>query len=234
MSTQITKTAIICRAVPGSGKTSITRHITDKLTSEGVDFQVCSTDSFFMTSSDNHYHFDIKALYGNHQKNLAKFKKALEDGIPVVICDNVNICPWQTEPYTQAARQFGYQVLLLTFEPRELKAHIKSQKVTPEKPDAHGVPTDVLIRFIREYWQYNSLLDRAMPVDPKLQHDFRWDEKACRRVETEEPAHHFDYDKIIIILPHEYRAVGRTIGRTVFKLMQPFDLINATKPPLKS
>ncbi|MFP6340407.1 hypothetical protein ACLGE3_06300 [Helicobacter pylori] len=45
------------------------------------------------------------------------------------------------------AREFGYKILLIDFKPRKLKQHLKAQKVTKERPDAHQVDKDVLERM---------------------------------------------------------------------------------------
>jgi hypothetical protein len=216
MNNEIVKTVIINRAVPGSGKTTISNCIISYLTKKGFSVANHSTDEFFV-NKDGRYVFDLKMLYSNHLSNLANFTKSLKSKCPVVLCDNINLCPWQTEPYTSVARQFGYQILFMNFYPRELEKHIQSQQVTTKKPDAHGVPEEVLVRFIRDFEDYNSLLDKSLPVDPSIHKHYKWDKESNMRVISDKECYHFDLDEVITILPHEYHDIRTEIGKIVYE-----------------
>lgn len=179
---------------------------------------VHSTDEFFMTT-DGCYDFQIDRLHTFHSLNLANFIGSLKSEICVVICDNVNIAPWQTKPYTDAARRHGYQIICITFAPRELEKHVQSQQVTPERPDAHGVPQDILVRFIEEYEVYSRLLDKSYPVDPEIHKDYIWDDANKTRVPTGKASGYFDVDYIIEILPDQYHETKKNIGKTIYGLL---------------
>lgn len=85
----------------------------------------------------------------------------LANGIDLVVVDNTNPHPWETEPYTDAARAAGYQIVIMNFLPREFEKHMSAQKVTPGKPDAHEVPEQSLREHMSDFWAYNDLLDKA-------------------------------------------------------------------------
>jgi len=208
------RTAIITRAVPGSGKTSMTNCIVEYLLKRGVTVAVHSTDQYFMTK-DGKYDFDISRLYENHALNLANFSKSLEQRVQVVICDNINLSPWQTEPYTTVCRNYGYNILFITLSPRALIQHVQSQQISAEKPDAHGVPEEVLVRFILEYMDYDALLDKSNAVDPDIHRNYEWDISTHQRVESKNACKHFDLDKLITIRPNEYHERKPTIGSIV-------------------
>jgi len=210
------KTVIINRAVPGSGKTTITNCIVAELRDNDIDVAVHSTDEYFMVG--NKYVFDIEKLNTYHQKNFLEFKNSIEKKIDVVICDNTNIAPWQTEMYTQLAREYQYQILIITLNPRELEKHIESQKVTEEKPDAHGVEEDILKNMIHEYGLYDDLLNPKILLNEKKHLHFIWDEKINKKVSIG-LAKHFDSDKIIRILPDEYKEFQETIGKKILSLI---------------
>jgi len=93
----IKKTVIINRAVPGSGKTTITNCMVDTLKQHDLSVAVYSTDEYFM--QNGRYVFDVAKLGGYHQNNLEQFYQSMSNGIEVIICDNTNIAPWQTEAY---------------------------------------------------------------------------------------------------------------------------------------
>ena len=169
------KTVIINRAVPGSGKTTITNCIVKELKKNGLKVTVHSTDEYFMQGEK--YIFDIKYLKKYHQKNLASFQNSIENKMDVVICDNTNIAPWQTELYTQLARDNNYQILIITLNPRALSKHVESQKVTESKPDAHEVNEEVLKNIIREYEIFDDLLNKNIIINSEKHLHYTWDEE---------------------------------------------------------
>ena len=210
MKTQFHKTVIINRAVPGSGKTTIARCITQALQEIGLQVVNPSTDEFFM--HEGRYCFDIRKLNGFHQQNLKNFVRDLQRNIDVVICDNTNLQPWQTAPYTENARKYGYRIIFLNLTPRELYKHVQAQLVTPEKPDAHGVPEACLAEFINDFNTYNTLLDTKNPVDTRRHFHYRWDKSLLRPVAVG-PSKHFDLDELVTVEPHEYHHAKDTIGQ---------------------
>jgi len=213
------KTVIINRAVPGSGKTTITKEIVNTLNINNIPVKVCSTDEFFLID-DGRYDFDITKLYEYHQKNLDNFTDALIQKIDVVICDNTNLSPWQTKPYTDLARKYNYNVLFITFEPREIEKHVASQQVTKEKPDAHGVSEDILKLMIKEYFDYNSLLDKNSIREINRHIKYVWNEELFKKIPSDEVSDYFDLDDIVKIYPNEYHNVQSTIGNKVLHIIR--------------
>ena len=204
------KTVLINRAVPGSGKTTFSNCIYDAVRGAGLSIAVHSTDDFFMVG--NQYKFDLKKLSQYHKKNYLNFVASLKKGVDLVVVDNTNIKPWESEPYTKAARAFGYRIVLFNFLPRAFEQHLAAQQVTPEKPDAHQVPADLLKRFMTEFRVYNDLLDRNFVPDPKVHVNCVWDEKALRLKKSKAPISHFDYDDLLVIDPNEYHVLKDKIG----------------------
>ncbi len=217
MESKVIRTVIINRAVPGSGKTTITNCILNELKEKNISVAIHSTDEYFMVG--NKYMFNIEKLNTYHQKNLLEFKKSIEDEIDVIICDNTNIAPWQTEEYTQLAREYHYQILIITLNPRELKKHVESQKVTKEKPDAHGVEEDILKTMIQEYKIYDDLLNPNILIDETKHLHYVWDEEYNKKISIG-LAKHFDSDMVIRILPDEYRAVQERIGEMILTIIK--------------
>ena len=213
----IEKTVIINRAVPGSGKTTITNCIVDELKHNGINIAVHSTDEYFMVEGE--YVFCIDDLGRHHEANMKEFKKSMEINTDVVVCDNTNIAPWQTEPYTKLARENGYKILTITLNPRELEKHIESQKVTEKKPDAHGVTEDILKKMILEYDLYDDLLNQKIIIDESKHFHYTWDNIKNKEVIID-LAKHFDSDAIIRILPNEYKEYQKRIGEIVLEFIK--------------
>lgn len=210
------KIVIINRAVPGSGKTTISNSILNALSESAINISIHSTDEYFMHG--NRYVFDISKLYEYHKRNEESFLKALMMQKAVVICDNTNLMPWQTEFYTNAARAYGYKIVLINFFPRELHKHVQSQIVTPEKPDAHGVPEKQIIKFIENFNNYNDLLDKDQPINPEKHFNYTWDSDSCEPIKSG-ISRHFDYDFLINIAPNEYHKIKKTIGAQILEIL---------------
>ena len=204
------KTVLINRAVPGSGKTTFSKRIYDAVKSAGLSIAVHSTDEFFMVG--NRYEFELEKLGEYHKKNLANFVESLKNGIDLVVVDNTNLKPWESEPYTKAARAAGYRIVLFNFLPREFEKHLAAQRITPEKPDAHQVSAELLKRFIAEFHLYNDLLDKNFVPDPKVHINCIWDEVTMQLKEVNSLVHHFDYDDMLVIDPSDYHTLKDKIG----------------------
>jgi hypothetical protein len=216
MNNLTSKTVIINRAVPGSGKTTISKNIISSLQLAGLSVSKHSTDDYFMCG--NQYCFNPHKLHEYHEANLDCFITDLKNNVDVVICDNTNLIPWETYPYTSNARKFGYKIIFINFFPRALEEHVKTQQVTPEKPDAHGVPEITLKKFICDFYNYNSLLDDNNMVDPSRHFDFIWDDELLCPV-TSGITKGFEFDNVITIMPEEYHSKKNTIGIELQKLI---------------
>lgn len=211
------KTVIINRAVSGSGKTTLSKCVTTALRDRGLTVAVHSTDDFFMVNG--RYAFDLEKLNGYHKQNLANFIADLERGTDIVICDNMNLLPWQSKPYTDAARAHNYQVLFLNFLPRELEKHMAAQIVTEQKPDAHGLSKELLERFIRNFNDYNDLLYKNTIRDIKRHRDFAWNNTKNAAVETGKLSQYYDSDAIITIRPDEYQVMKEKLPGMVLQIV---------------
>ncbi|WP_236845648.1 AAA family ATPase [Campylobacter devanensis] len=218
MKKSIIKTIIINRAVPGSGKTTITNCIINTLKEHNISVALHSTDEYFI--KDNRYIFDVSKLQEFHAQNLAEFQKSIKNKIDVIICDNTNLAPWQSEPYTTLARQNGYQIVFITLDPREIEKHVKAQQITDEKPDAHGVDEKVLKEMIDEYCLFDILLDKNAKIDPSMHFHYKWNKTTCQKEPTGKIAKHFDSDFIIRILPDEYKEIQKNIGQKILNILQ--------------
>lgn len=213
------KSVIINRAVPGSGKSTISECIMDALKACGYSSSIHSTDSYFITE-DRRYGFTPEKLAEYHRMNLEAFTKSLRDGVDLVICDNTNLSSWQSEPYTDAARKYDYQIILIDYPPREPEKHIETQIPSPEKPDAHEVPPDSILDKIEEYHRHKNLLDKKNPVDPEKNRREVWDNDIMDVRLTDQLLNHYDLDYLITIQPDEYHTIKDSIGERIINLMK--------------
>ena len=165
------------------------------------------------------YVFDVSMLGEYHRRNLAAFKESLAKRIDLVVVDNTNLHPWETEPYTVAARAAGYRIILMNFMPREFEKHMESQKITPEKPDAHEVPESSMREHIADFNNYNELLDKNAVPDPTRHFNYRWDDDLQDVVRVSTPVKPFDYDTLIQITPETYHELKDRIGKEILDII---------------
>jgi hypothetical protein len=98
-------TVYILRGVSGSGKSSMTKAILKSMesiaqTSRPEDFVVvASADDYFLQNAERKYKFDASRLKDAHADCALKFRKALVDGVPIIIVDNTNTQVWQYREY---------------------------------------------------------------------------------------------------------------------------------------
>lgn len=131
------KIAYIMRGVPGSGKSTLARSLIKG--SYGV---IHSTDDFFVLNGE--YRFNQNKLREYHDRNYEAFYRSVNDGIPVVICDNTNAQRWHFERYVKAAYRAEYIVAFVVMP--HPKAEVAAQRTI------HKVPANVIQRMI-DRWE---------------------------------------------------------------------------------
>ncbi|WQS00209.1 DUF1887 family protein [Helicobacter pylori] len=231
------KLVIINRAIPGGGKTSLTKQIEELAKNLRHSISVHSTDEYFIQIDEEgirRYVFDKKKLNEYHQNNQKAFKQALENCIDIVVCDNTNFESWQSKPYTDMARAFGYKILLIDFKPRELELHLEAQRVTKERPDAHQVDKDVLERMHKEHRISSPCLDKTKILRrDTLENpmDYGWDIAQCVK-KPRGIAKHYDYDFYLERVPVEsqddYERQNRELSLKALEFLKynfDFDVI---------
>ncbi|WP_258234063.1 ATP-binding protein [Helicobacter pylori] len=230
------KLVIINRAIPSGGKISLTKQIEESAKSLGYSISVHSTDEYFIQIDEEgirRYVFDKKKLNEYHQNNQEAFKQALENRIDIVVCDNTNFESWQSKPYTDMARGFGYKILLIDFKPRELELHLEAQKITQERPDAHQVDKDVLERMHKEHRISSPCLDKTKILRRdtlETPMDYGWDVAQCIK-KPRGIAKHYDYDfylERVPVEPQDYEKQNRELSLKALKFLEynfDFDVV---------
>ena len=99
----------IMRGPSGFGKTTEAKRIIAKNGGVGM---IHSTDNYFYDEHGN-FQFDPRLLSKYHAWNLTAFMHSLEQGVPIVICDNTNLEKRDYFPYLEAASKFGYSVRIV-------------------------------------------------------------------------------------------------------------------------
>lgn len=118
------KHLILFRGLPGSGKTSLSSVLCDK---------VFSADMFFedmMPNGDLVYNFDFTKLRDAHSWCQTQTENAMSEGIKKVGVANTFTQEWEMEHYTKLAEKYGYRLSTIVVENRHGGKNI------------HGVPQE--------------------------------------------------------------------------------------------
>lgn len=140
------KVMIICRGIPGSGKSSLAKQLAG---STGV---VLETDDFFMKQGK--YEFEEDKKIEAHKWNEARCFNSMDNGVSPIVISNTNIKAKEAEPYVRMAIDHGYKIKVE--EPTWFKSlrdpttgkwnydMIKGKNV-------HNVPENIVKKMIDEY-----------------------------------------------------------------------------------
>ena len=93
-----TRTMIVLRGLPGSGKSTIVRRL-EEIFPEVV---TCSADQFFVSASGD-YDFDVSLLGEAHSWCQSKAEQACLNRANILIVDNTNVKRWEMVPYFKIA-----------------------------------------------------------------------------------------------------------------------------------
>jgi tRNA uridine 5-carbamoylmethylation protein Kti12 len=127
--------AYIMRGIPGSGKSTIAKHLA------GDDGVIHSTDDYFYI--DGEYRFDETRLREFHDKNFAAFCNSLRERKPVVICDNTNIKRIDAKPYADAAKAAGYVVVYVVMPIPSLEEALRR--------NVHNLSPETIQKMMEEF-----------------------------------------------------------------------------------
>jgi predicted kinase len=109
MSDSDNKLVIAMRAIPGSGKSTFAKQISQKAEQEGKKVLMLSADKYFYDLGGGTYKFDFRLLPQAHGSCFKQFIEALQEGVyDIVIIDNTNLRSMELSPYKLGADAYGY------------------------------------------------------------------------------------------------------------------------------
>ncbi|XP_059469720.1 NEDD4-binding protein 2 isoform X2 [Neocloeon triangulifer] len=140
---------VILRGLPGSGKTYLSKELSEMAEENSFVYRICSADHHFHTPKG--YVFNASELPVAHSASQQNAKKAFNEKTQLVIIDNTNIMEWEMKPYFIESVKFGYHIEIL--EPltpwRDNIGQLRSKNV-------HNVPDRSLRNMQDKYKKYSA------------------------------------------------------------------------------
>src|SRR5688572_13117813 len=125
------RSLIILRGLPGSGKTTLASVLA------GDSSPVFSIDDYFTTSGKYRFEFDKNHLA--YKQCEERTRSAMQQGLGKIFLDNVFSLEWEMEPYFQLAKEFNYEIFVVTVENRHGSGNI------------HGISDEQLKKMAEKY-----------------------------------------------------------------------------------
>jgi predicted kinase len=138
MSQHATKTLKLVRGLPGAGKTTNAR-----IYAPNNNY---AADDYF-TDANGNYQYNVSNITKAHQHCQANVKKAMENNAPKIAVHNTFTQTWELKPYTQLAKEYGYEIVYESIYDAGFTDEELAQR------NIHGVPVEV-IRRMRDQWEH--------------------------------------------------------------------------------
>ena len=127
-------TLILLRGLPGSGKTTLA-----KVLSENNTYPIFSVDDFFTNKVNGEYLFNFKKNHLAYKQCEELTKEAMQQNRTKIFVHNTFTMYWELEPYFKLAAEFNYELFVLTVE----NYH--------GKKNTHGVSEEQLQKMADKY-----------------------------------------------------------------------------------
>ncbi len=151
------KTLIICRGIPGSGKSFEARHLA------GPNGIILSTDDYWMI--DGKYNFNPAKIKEAHEWNKVRARESMAIGLGPIFIDNTNTVKKEWYPYYQIAQNNKYIVKFLYPSSNwwnEIAPRIKDKSFTDSDVqvffdrNTHNVPFEVIKNMMTRF-DFNTI-----------------------------------------------------------------------------
>ena len=102
---------ILLRGLPGSGKTSLA-----KVLSEEGTYPVYSVDDYFTNKETGEYRFDYKNNQYAYRQCEEQTEQSMQQKAKKIMVHNTFTMDWELEPYFKLAAKYNYSLFVVTVE----------------------------------------------------------------------------------------------------------------------
>ena len=124
---------ILLRGLPGSGKTSLAKDL-----SEDGKYPVFSVDDYF-TDEKGQYKFEFEKNHLAYKQCEERTRSAMQNKVQKIFLDNTFTLEWEMEPYFKLAAEYNYKVYVVTVENRHKGNNI------------HDIPEEHIRKMAEKY-----------------------------------------------------------------------------------
>lgn len=97
------KTLIMCRGLPGSGKTTLAKSIAGR-------YEAVYISADLMLESSAGYSWSFPLSHHAHLICRSLLISAMTQDRPIIVLDNMHLRPFRAKPYVDIAKHYGYQI----------------------------------------------------------------------------------------------------------------------------
>jgi predicted kinase len=125
---------ILLRGLPGSGKTTLAKELSDN-----GKYPVFSVDDYFTDPKTGEYKFEFDKNHLAYKQCEENTRQCMINDLDKIFIDNVFSLEWELEPYFKLAAEFHYMVFVLTVENRHKGKNI------------HEIPDEQIQKMAQKY-----------------------------------------------------------------------------------
>ena len=107
------KSLILLRGLPGSGKTTLAKEL-----SESGKYPVFSVDDYFTDSQTGEYKFEFEKNHLAYKQCEENTRQCMINDLDKIFIDNAFTLEWELEPYFKLASELNYKIFVVTVENR--------------------------------------------------------------------------------------------------------------------
>ncbi len=104
---------ILLRGLPGSGKTTLAKELSDN-----GKYPVFSVDDYFTDKKTGDYKFEFDKNHLAYKQCKENTRQCMINDLDKIFIDNVFSLEWELEPYFKLASEFHYTIFVVTVENR--------------------------------------------------------------------------------------------------------------------